>query len=428
MSWIILILILIFSGIYLKAQTNFDSDKLIKTDPELDSASLLRTKFKSTSIERSNSLRTENNEAGKDRVSLLRLKEKIEAIANEAHLTEDKGNAFYDLGNYYADLDSQYLAIVYFNKAGVEYKQLTDTIKALEYLLKVRRELIHVFGYSQAAKYAELAIALSESIGMVQHSAQAHHDLGVILLRIKSQDSRKHFRLAADHFKIVEDSLGYSLANARLGDICRRDGQLDSATYYYIIHQEINQRLGRTRGMSSAYYKLSLVASQRGEIEKARELIDKALSICLSSKEKTYLSIFLSESGKIYNELGKFEEAIRDCEKAKALAHDAKNKREEWSACNCLSQAYSKVLNYSSAIINICRFNELSEMIDASDASMLWVQKKTRERLSLDSLKFVQQRFADNVIYQKTIAKKRYGSEHSTGWYYSNLDIGLCHL
>ncbi len=220
-----------------------------------------------------------------------------------------------DIGNIAYLNDSQ--------KALNAYKKATDLDPSNPVSWNQLGLIQNRLGHSDKAQYAyEKVLELSGIDKKIQ--ASAYGNLGILYLNHGDLDKAEEFTLKAlDINNSLGRQKGMATAYGNLGIIYKTNGDLNNAEGFYDDAEEfyddaeklflkalaIDENLGRQKGMANAYGSLAIIYKKRDKINKAEEYYLKALEIYKNLGRRESMGRVYANLGIIYKTDGQLDKA-----------------------------------------------------------------------------------------------------------------------
>jgi diguanylate cyclase (GGDEF)-like protein len=241
--------------------------------------------------------------------------------------------------------DSAWLSRLY-NNLGLLHDGLGDRTQAMSWLLK--------------------QLELSQRLGDEQQEATALHDLG--FLAINSEQGRNYFYKARELFYKVGDGWGVALSCMNMAEICTNHGDFEGALR--LVYEAVSIDNHEGEAVEKAYISQSLgsIHAAQGKFEEALIHYHEALTFTQDNSGDLNLvpNIHL-DIGKIYQKMGRFEEARSSLEKGLHLAEAMDFRVVIYKAHESLSLYYKELGEFEKAFKHFERFHALKEAIFNAD-------------------------------------------------------------
>ena len=145
----------------------------------------------------------------------------------------------------------------------------------------------------------------------------AYDNLGAIYItRGELERAEKYYRKGLEIDEALGRKKGMAIAYSNLGAIYITRGELDQAEEYCRKGLEIDEAIDRKEGMADDYVNLGLVYQTRGELDRAEEYYRKALEINEALGRKEGLANTFGNLGLIYQTRGELYKAEEYSRKA----------------------------------------------------------------------------------------------------------------
>ncbi len=338
---------------------------------------------------------------------------KIKSIGNDSDKENIKAVSYYTLANYYlynSKPDSAYIEIKKANDLvskekdpvlkssilttlGGYYKSKGSLTKAITMFLEAKNILdnINTEAYSK-----EEGFKLKGKILVLNNS------LANIYNQLEEYDSAiKYYDLAFQSTEELGSLVFGAIILSNKGDLLLKTGNYQEALQTLARAKELKIR-GNASQRSIGVTELTLGITYRksGMLNKAQTSFNKSLAIFKKINNLSGISNTLFERGKLYNQLGNYTLAKKDCEKAKQLAYELGNLDFQKNACHCLFQTYKELGEYKKALENYELF------LQAKDS--LFNEKNIKKITQLQmQYEFDKQQTAQKLKTQKTEQQRK---------------------
>lgn len=191
----------------------------------------------------------------------------------------------------------------------------------------------------------------------------------------------------------IQDSFGLGHAYHNIGRYYALTDKIDSAYFYYNKSNLIFNKIKDVRKIGHTYLGMSIMQKYAGDFIGAESNAIKAIGYLKNTQDTRYLASAHSTLGTISRELGDYENAIKEHERAFELREKIeRNNPINTGTLNNIGTVYEYQGNFSKAIENY----KLGLAYD----SLLYKRPKTYIRL-LDNLAYAQFLSGENVNYSK---------------------------
>ena len=292
------------------------------------------------------------------RFDLLILREKLYSLAmnRETQLQdlEDLSALVSQMGNANQKIAFLLAKAGYFEQVGKynEALELIEEARKIAVLLEDQSQYAHIQkaigfiywkkgSFKEALKESELALELSQQLGLKQLELKVMHDLAVINWRMGLTE--KAGELASDTLvqsQLAGDTRGESLAYSILGNIALSQGNYPQAREHYLKMFETETKMGDIRGQGMAQGNLGIIAEIECDHSSAIKIFEKVRNIFqrmgdLASEARAWAHIGLDHSLQ-----GLYEEALPKLEKALEIYRKIDGKQGMQWVFTLLSRTY----------------------------------------------------------------------------------------
>lgn len=168
--------------------------------------------------------------------------------------------------------------------------------------------------------------------------------------------AQKNYTKSLDYYKMsldIEEELGnkeqMSIRFYNIGVVYESLDSLDKALTYYYNSLLLEEEIDNYTGIYYALYGIAGVERQLGRYESAEANINRALNIVSSNSDLYGLSFCYNEKGKLHFAKAEYQLAISAFDSSMFYADSLDLRQEKMDNYFDLSQAYSKMQNYSTA-------------------------------------------------------------------------------
>jgi two-component system, NarL family, sensor kinase len=229
---------------------------------------------------------------------------------SQEHASREKVDCLVELAYYYREINGD-SAVMYSDQAYTLARLIGYTEGAAEAVYKKSLTLAITGDYLEAIKYAEMFLAICDSIHDSVRMAKGYFNLGN-LIRIGSdrEASLEYYKRAKVIYERLKDSLALLSVYNGIGNFYKEIPVYDSAVTYY--HKSIgyceaigfSSRLGRIIGnLGDTYIKLD-------DFENARKYLLIGLDYDLRNKDYISMSVAYSRLGNLAHFTGDYDEAM----------------------------------------------------------------------------------------------------------------------
>jgi diguanylate cyclase (GGDEF)-like protein len=233
-----------------------------------------------------------------------------------------------------------------YNNLGLLYDGLGERPQAMNWLLK--------------------QLELGRRMNDEQQEATALHDLGFLTTNLA--EKRSYFYKAHSLFSKVGDGWGVVLSCLNLADICVQEEKHDEALTLALEAMSIENHEGQAVEKAYISQTLGTIYAAKGDDTKALEYHHDCLKFTreglgdVNLEPMTYLDI-----GKIYQKLGRFEEALEYLEKGLYIAQKMDFRVSIYVAHETLANYHKVTGNFTKALQHFETFHTLKEAIFNTD-------------------------------------------------------------
>ncbi|MFC2107329.1 adenylate/guanylate cyclase domain-containing protein [Bacteroidota bacterium] len=332
----IFIILLTFSGIFLKAQTNLDSLYAVWQNQN-----------------QSDSLRVAAYKAYIWKAYLFSqpdtayiLAEELIAFGLEKNYLraqvlgyKTQGVSWYLKGNYPKALD-------YYTQSLKLEEQIGDKSGISSSLNNIGLIYVNQGDYRKALDYYTQGLKIDKQLGDQKGIAQSLNNIGIIYYNLGD------YTMALDYhtqsLKIKEQigdqkGVAASLNNIGLTYLGLRD--YPKALDYYMQSLEIKEQIGDQLGIAPTLNNIGIIYQYQGDYPKALDYYTQSLKIKEQIGDQMGIAASLNNIGEIYNFQGDYSKALQYCQRSYELALELGIIELQEDGCTCLYDTYKSLGN-----------------------------------------------------------------------------------
>jgi tetratricopeptide (TPR) repeat protein len=175
---------------------------------------------------------------------------------------------------------------------------------------------------TDALEWAERTVAEASAVDDPAALADAYYVMGWAYGELGREGGRTFMQRSLEAYQRSGNLVMQGGVLTTLGVLCQWAGQWDEAMSYYERSRVEALRIGDTVGTALARINIAEILIDRGEWTEAETLLLETLPYWKASQHRYYLGLCLSYLGRVSLRLGRFDEALRQLEEAKAcFAH-----------------------------------------------------------------------------------------------------------
>lgn len=286
-----------------------------------------------------------------DNVKGTEFVKKAYALAIKTNNTEQQAGCLTDFGilhEYFGNPDS---SLFYYKKAAELYKKLGDEDGVCVVYINMGSTYRSLGKFSEALQYLLEAIRIGDKLGNKDRSAACMITIGNIYRQKKNFDAALKYN--QDAYKIfvdVNDLKGQALTFNNNGIIYSELKNSEKALECYHKALKIREDLGLKLDIASSYSSIACEYLELGDLIKAIDFNKKAIKINEELGNKRGRAIDLTNIAAVYTKQKKYHDAIVHLLIAKNLAEEIKFKDLTKEIYLAISENYSAVGDYKSAL------------------------------------------------------------------------------
>jgi serine phosphatase RsbU (regulator of sigma subunit)/Tfp pilus assembly protein PilF len=295
-------------------------------------------------------------------------------------------------------------------------------IKLIFFIIIIFRSAI---GFCQEDKIDSLQSVINDQAHNDTVLANAYIELSE-LLYLENIDtltyfSRKVLDLGAKNLTLINNNqkrlLHYkSEALNNIGYVFKRNGEVDSAVYYYQKALKIAKDINDYKGASIRCNNLGVIYDNLGDFEKAKQYYKKALSMSQLLGDSSLIALNYNNLGFLYDKEGLLKESsnyyflsLKYC-----ISNGSKS-----TTYNNIGYSYRKQSDYETALVYYNKALEFAEL-DSKNISM-----KATALNNIGAVFEIQEKYDTTLIIYKRVLSyyKVLGEERSKATLYSNIGV-----
>ena len=175
----------------------------------------------------------------------------------------------------------------------------------------------------EARRRLHEALDLARRLGLARELAQVLNSVGWMhLLALELDDALAAFNEATTLWNTHGDREGYALGLKNLGLAYGRSGQLRRAAMCYDASIRVSWEIANKGTELEATWGRAVVHADAGEIERARELLDKTVLRAREQKQPRLEALALADQARLLASEGEGSRGLRAVRRARALARE----------------------------------------------------------------------------------------------------------
>jgi class 3 adenylate cyclase/Tfp pilus assembly protein PilF len=377
MQKLIFIILLLFSGICLNAQTNLDSLYAVWQDQnQTDSTKVAAYKayiwngFLYSQPDTAFILAEELLEYGLDKNYL-----KAQGLGYKI-----QGVSWYVRGDYPKALN-------YYNQSLKIDEQISDQKGIAASLNNIGLIFVNQGDYPKALDYYTRSLKIDEQIGEEKGIAQSLNNIGIIY------NNQGDYQKALDYYtqslKIKEqigDQKGVAASLNNIGLIYEFQGDYPKALDYHNQSLKIKQQIGDQMGIGPSLHNIGSIYQHQGDYPKALDYFTQSLRIKEQIGEEKGMAQSLNNIGVVYKIQGDYSKALDYCQKGYELASAVGSLELQKNGCTCLYDTYKAMGNGIKALEYHELLNVIVDSLHAEETAKKLQQMEFQKVMFQDSI------------------------------------------
>ncbi len=396
-----LVILFLFSGIYLKAQTNLDSLWTLWNDTTADSEDRL------TSINKLIFQRYLFNDPDSAHILSVSMLELATATNSKVHIANGLGRiaaSFY----FKTEYDS---ALYYYEKAIPIHDELGEHQSVASIYGNMGNMYADQGNYPKAIDYYMGGLKANEKSGNQSGIASKMNNIGLLHRDLDdTAEAMKFFNESLAIFEELDNKTGQSDCLLNMAQTLIDKGDYEAALPYLDRCAEIHKTFVNNDGKAVLLCLYGLYYFQLEEYEQALTNYNQGLDLLLEMGNDQNSARALVQIGRAYMALGQPSLAIAQFEKAKKLGKDSGAISPYLNAANYLSKAYRERGDFAKSVDNYALFVELSDSTRNVENKMTLIRQQYaysyEKQLFQDSIAKAKEALIVELAYQKELHKK----------------------
>jgi len=171
--------------------------------------------------------------------------------------------------------------------------------------------------HAEAARWAELALAVARARGERQAELRALNYQGAIALRRGDVDAAEpRFADALELARVLQDHAVEARSLNNLGVMASLRGDPESALGNYEVALAAYQQAGLVRGMAETHHNIGIARRDRGDYRRALDAADQAVRLATQVRDDSLVGLALTGRAEIHLMMGDADLAAAELERA----------------------------------------------------------------------------------------------------------------
>jgi len=252
-----------------------------------------------------------------------------------AHAQNNRGNVYYQFGNYREAVASYRNSLDFYTKIN-DQKGIAACCNNIGNVLEEQEN------YDRALEYYHRALRLNQEIKALRNIGVCFNNIGEIYLKKNS------FKEAGDYFQ---------------------------KSY------ELREALKDKRGLSAVYTNLAVLKMKQGAYERSLDYFHKALKLDYEIGDKKGRAEDLNDIARVYLKMNALDETICFAERSARLADSIEARLQKKSAYELLSLAYELKGSYKQALEYNRMFEQIEDYMFNRDKNQWIIESESKYRL-----------------------------------------------
>jgi adenylate cyclase len=299
-------------------------------------------------------------------------------------------------------------ALLIFKQAHSTYSEI-DNITGLSYCSMMIGNIYYEKGdvtralssYEKSLKYAKRSSNPADAIGALSN-------VGMIYGYLKEFETGTEYLKEALEISKTENS-GWGIMNslAALGELYSGKGDYEKALEYLFESLEIMANEPQLNSMKPLITGVvGTVYFQKEEYELAKEYLQEAVQLFERTNNRHKLSSGYAMLGRVYNQLGMYEEAIESCMTGFKSAEKIQVLNDQKDNCECLYEAYKLMNNGDKALLYHEKMLVFEDSLQVEETVKKLQQMEFQKQVLADSIAQVEKDRLVEESHREEVRKK----------------------
>jgi class 3 adenylate cyclase/tetratricopeptide (TPR) repeat protein len=173
--------------------------------------------------------------------------------------------------------------------------------------------------HRDALRWAKRAMKAAEVADDPDALGQACHVMGWAFSVLGKEGARQFYHRSLEAYQRSGNLVRQAGILSNLGAVCQIEGRWDEALSYYERGRDESLKIGSTINAGVARVNIAEILIDRGELAEAEELLLETLPLWKASRHRYFLGYCLSCLGRASLRAGRFDEALKRLEEARAI-------------------------------------------------------------------------------------------------------------
>ena len=174
----------------------------------------------------------------------------------------------------------------------------------------------------EAIRWARRGVIAAEAADAPNALGEAYHVLGSAFGVLGKEGAREHYHRSLEAYQRSGNLVRQAGVLLNLGVVCQLEGAWDEALSYYERGRDESLKIGNPINAALARINIAEILIDRGELAEAEELLQETLPLWKASRHRYFLGYCLTFLGRASLRAGRFDEALKHLEAAKAIFVD----------------------------------------------------------------------------------------------------------
>ena len=241
--------------------------------------------------------------------------------------------------------------------------------------------------YSKALDYYQRSLKIQEEIGDTRGSAATIGNIGNIYQALGD------YPIALDYFqrslKIVEE-IGDKQVSANtignIGIIYENKGDYPKALEYFQRSLKIYEEMGNKEGSARTIGNIGLIYKNQGDYTKALEYFQRSLNSFEEMGIKEGSALTINTIGLIYKNQGDYPKALEYCKLSLVKSEEIAALNLEKDACQCLYDTYKAMGKGIEALVYLEKLQVIDDSLNAEETNKKLQQMEFAKQVLADSI------------------------------------------
>lgn len=397
MKKILLIILIAFSGLCLKAQSNLDSLFTVWEDATYPDS--IRTQAFSDYIFEGY-INSDPDNAILLTNQLFEFTQNANYKIGSVDALTSLGYTYFRIGEYFKALDAYQRGLKIAEE--IDYKFGTASIlERIGFIYHDNSDLM------KAINYYQRSLKIFEEIDEKNGISSIYNEFGSIYLAERDYaKSLEYFEKSIAISDELNDEYGKSAPYLNSGQLHLEQGNYDKALEYFQKGLRLFEEQGDKLGYASGLAGIADVYAAKSDVPKALEYFERSLDISEEITDIQGIIASLLAVANIYTDQGEYSKSIKNCERSLELAQGLGDLDQQESSCFCLYEAHYEQDNLKEAVAYLEQVLVFSDSMKMKESGKKLQQMEFSKRVLKDSIRTAERERLVDVAHQDEMRRE----------------------